>query len=141
MFLLREPRGYSPIVLNIFPNNNSCLNNIVATYCPNFKCLYRPCIPNLLFFFSWQVIDLNTQVHYFKKSRRLLRKKLGDAEAKTLLARAVYLTSIGSNDYTVLFTSNSSTFQTYSPEKYVEFVIGNLTSAIKVIEINIEYSK
>uniref|UniRef100_A0A2N9FTZ2 SGNH hydrolase-type esterase domain-containing protein n=1 Tax=Fagus sylvatica TaxID=28930 RepID=A0A2N9FTZ2_FAGSY len=79
------------------------------------------------------VIDLNTQVHYFKKARRLLRKKLGDAEAKTLLARAVYLTSIGSNDYTVLFTSNSSTFQTYSPEKYVEFVIGNLTSAIKEI--------
>ncbi|KAK4591489.1 hypothetical protein RGQ29_021621 [Quercus rubra] len=79
------------------------------------------------------VIDLKTQLHYHKKLAKLLRTRLGHEEAKTLLARAVYLISIGSNDYFALSTSNSSALQTYSPEEYVDIVIGNLTSVIKGI--------
>ncbi|KAM3747003.1 hypothetical protein ACB098_05G005800 [Castanea mollissima] len=79
------------------------------------------------------VIDLKTQLHYYKKLAKLLRRRLGHEEAKTLLTRAVYLISIGSNDYFALFTSNSSARHTYSPEEYVDVVIGNLTSVIKGI--------
>ncbi|KAK7841648.1 GDSL esterase/lipase 1-like [Quercus suber] len=79
------------------------------------------------------VIDLKSQLHYFEKLANQLRKNLGHEEAKKLLARAVYLISIGSNDYFALFTSNSSALQTYSPEEYVDIVIGNLTSVIKGI--------
>ncbi|KAB1218298.1 GDSL esterase/lipase 1 [Morella rubra] len=79
------------------------------------------------------VIDLNTQLNYFKHLETLLRQRLGEAEAKTLLSRAVYLFSIGSNDYVVPFTSNSSVLQSYSQEEYVDMVMGNLTTVIKEI--------
>ncbi|XVF74244.1 hypothetical protein PTKIN_Ptkin13bG0094700 [Pterospermum kingtungense] len=76
------------------------------------------------------VIDLKTQVRYFKKVEKLLRKNLGDAEAKAFFSKAVYLISIGGNDYLSPFTSNSSVLETFSKEEYVGMVIGNLTNTI-----------
>ncbi|XP_021291452.1 GDSL esterase/lipase 1-like [Herrania umbratica] len=81
------------------------------------------------------VINLNTQVSYFKDVEKLLRQELGDAEAKRLLGRALYIISIGSNDYGVRITQNSSVLQSYSKEEYVAMVIGNLTVAIKEIHM------
>ena len=78
-----------------------------------------------------QVIDLKTQLGYFKKVEKQLRHKLGDAEAHTLLSEAVYLIGIGSNDYIYAFDTNSSLYES-SPEEYVGLVIGNLTNVIKV---------
>ncbi|KAA8546292.1 hypothetical protein F0562_002969 [Nyssa sinensis] len=79
------------------------------------------------------VIDLKTQLSYFKHVERLLREKLGDKEANKLLSRAVYLFSIGANDYGNPFLTNSTLFQSYSQQEYVEMVIGNLTAVIKEI--------
>nr|XP_023887254.1 GDSL esterase/lipase 1-like [Quercus suber] len=79
------------------------------------------------------VIDLNTQLKYFKKMETQLRQNLGEKEVKELLFKAVYLISIGNNDYFVPFTSNSSVLQSYSREEYVNMVIGNLTTVIKEI--------
>ncbi|KAF3952618.1 hypothetical protein ACB098_11G157800 [Castanea mollissima] len=79
------------------------------------------------------VIDLYTQLDYFKNIETLLKQKLGEEEAKTLLVKAVYLICIGSNDYIVPFTTNPSILQSYSQEKYVNMVIGNLTTVIKEI--------
>ncbi|XWS39711.1 hypothetical protein CRYUN_Cryun18bG0078400 [Craigia yunnanensis] len=79
------------------------------------------------------VIDLNTQVSYFKNIEKLLRQKLGDAEAKSLLGRALYIISIGSNDYLAPIVQNSSMLQSYSKDEYVAMVIGNLTVSIKEI--------
>ncbi|KAK7258444.1 hypothetical protein RIF29_24021 [Crotalaria pallida] len=76
-----------------------------------------------------QVIDLKTQLSYFKNVSNVLRQELGDAETKTLLAKAVYLINIGSNDYFVPLTENSSS----THEKYVDMVVGNLTNVIKGI--------
>ena len=59
---------------------------------------------------------------------RVLRQEVGDADTKILLERAVFFISIGSNDYLSLLSENSS----YTPEKYVGMVIGNLTTFIKV---------
>ena len=44
-------------------------------------------------------INLHLQLGYFKNVEQWLKQKLGDVEAKKLLRRAVYLFSIGSNDY------------------------------------------
>ncbi|KAK7845961.1 gdsl esterase/lipase 1 [Quercus suber] len=67
------------------------------------------------------VVALNTQLKYFKKLGTLFKQRLGEKEAKKLLSKAVYLTSVGSNDYLFRFTSNSSV---YSPKEYVNLVIG-----------------
>ncbi|WRX27898.1 GDSL lipase/esterase - like 10 [Theobroma cacao] len=59
--------------------------------------------------------------------------KLGDAQAKTLFSKAVYLINIGGNDYMSPFTTNSSVLQSLSKEEYAGMVIGNLTDTIKEI--------
>ncbi|KAG6669009.1 hypothetical protein CIPAW_01G213200 [Carya illinoinensis] len=79
------------------------------------------------------VIDLHTQLSNFKRMKTPLKKEIGEVEAKTLVSRAVYITSVGSNDYVAPYTANSSLFQSYSPEEYVDMVIGNLTTVIKGI--------
>ncbi|KAG7997302.1 hypothetical protein I3843_01G205100 [Carya illinoinensis] len=79
------------------------------------------------------VIDLHTQLSNFKRMKTLLKKEIGEAKAKTLVSRAVYITAIGSNDYVSAYFANSSVFQSYSPEEYVDMVIGNLTTVIKGI--------
>ncbi|XP_061948448.1 GDSL esterase/lipase 1-like isoform X2 [Populus nigra] len=62
-----------------------------------------------------------------------LRKKLGASEVKTLLSTAVYMFSIGSNDYLVPFITNSTLLQSYSKKEYVKMVIGNITTVIQEI--------
>ncbi|XP_017978454.1 PREDICTED: GDSL esterase/lipase 1 [Theobroma cacao] len=79
------------------------------------------------------VIDLKTQLSNFKNVTKLLGKKLGDAQAKTLFSKAVYLINIGGNDYMSPFTTNSSVLQSLSKEEYAGMVIGNLTDTIKEI--------
>ncbi|XP_022715357.1 GDSL esterase/lipase 1-like [Durio zibethinus] len=74
-------------------------------------------------------IDLRTQSSHFKNVEKLLRQKLGDAEAKILLSQAVYLITIGANDY---LNYNAKSISE-SKEEYVGMVIGNLTAAIKEI--------
>ncbi|KAL5583403.1 hypothetical protein UlMin_015845 [Ulmus minor] len=79
------------------------------------------------------VIDLKNQVSYFKNVSQVLRQNLGDEEAANLLSRAVYLFNVGSNDYSVLFQTNSNVLRSYSHQQFVRFVIGNITSAIEEI--------
>ncbi|XP_015900704.3 GDSL esterase/lipase 2-like [Ziziphus jujuba] len=79
------------------------------------------------------VIDLQTQLGYFENVSRQLRKKLGDAEAESLLSRAVYLFSVGGNDYLFPFEINSTVLRSYSPEQFVGLVIGNITAVVKEI--------
>ena len=78
------------------------------------------------------MIDLKTQLSYFKKVEKLLRQKLGDAEAKAFFSKAVYLFNFGAADYESFLLTNSSILQSFSKEEYVGMVIGNLTDTIKV---------
>lgn len=83
------------------------------------------------------MIDLQTQLSYFKNVEKQLRQKLGYAQAKTLLSSAVYLFSIGSNDYgaRLAFNISKELFASYSQEEYIGTVIGNITHVVKVISI------
>lgn len=74
------------------------------------------------------MIDLKTQVLYLKNVKEHIQQQKGDAETRRLLSRAIYLISIGGNDY----IAPSSVFESFSKEEYVGMVIGNLTSVIKV---------
>ncbi|KAI5559513.1 hypothetical protein BDE02_17G116100 [Populus trichocarpa] len=79
------------------------------------------------------VINLSTQLSYFKHMKRQLRLQLGEAEAKKLLSTAVYIFSIGGNDYFAALTPTHSLLQFYSREEYVGMVIGNITTVIQEI--------
>ncbi|CAK9183781.1 unnamed protein product [Ilex paraguariensis] len=86
--------------------------------------------------FPGMVIDLKTQLSYFKIVVKQLRQNLGDGEAKQLLSNAVYLFSIGSNDYGNTLSTNSSFFHSNSQDEYVKIVIGNSTAVIQDIYMN-----
>uniref|UniRef100_A0A5B6Z2C5 Putative GDSL esterase/lipase 1-like n=1 Tax=Davidia involucrata TaxID=16924 RepID=A0A5B6Z2C5_DAVIN len=77
-------------------------------------------------------INLKTQLSYFKNVESWLRQKLGDVETKKLLSRAVYLFSIGGNDYFSLSSSNPKATPTYQRE-YAGMVVGNLTNVLREI--------
>lgn len=80
------------------------------------------------------MIDLHTQLRYFKNVKNLFREKLGHEEAEALLSKSVYLFSVGSNDYgTLLEITNSSVIlRPVDHLEFVDIVIGNLTNVIKV---------
>jgi len=58
--------------------------------------------------------------------------KLGSSEAKLLLSKAVYMFSIGSNDYLSPFLTDSDVLNSFSHSEYVAMVVRNITSIIKV---------
>ncbi|CAH2036622.1 unnamed protein product [Thlaspi arvense] len=76
-------------------------------------------------------INLGTQLKSFKNVVRSLRSALGEVEANRVFSRAVYLFSIGGNDYFYPISATSSPFQSNSNEKFADIVIGNTTSVIK----------
>ncbi|WCJ42862.1 GDSL lipase [Euphorbia peplus] len=76
------------------------------------------------------VMDLPAQIIHFEDVKKSLKKQLGDEEAKKMIEEAVYLLSIGSNDYMVNYLSNPQTRQTYDPNTYVSMVVSNFTNAI-----------
>ncbi|KAF7843665.1 GDSL esterase/lipase 5 [Senna tora] len=84
--------------------------------------------------FHGSVIPLKTQAKYFKKVATRLRHNLGKDEAERVVSSAVYLFSIGSNDYLTLFLTASDLLNTYSHSQYVDMVIGNLTTIVKVVD-------
>ncbi|RVX17198.1 GDSL esterase/lipase 1 [Vitis vinifera] len=81
---------------------------------------------------NFEVISLPQQLRYFKGMVKVLKHQLDDAEAKKLLKRAVYLFSIGGNDYLHFYDENTNASQSEKRE-YVGIVIGNLTIALKEI--------
>lgn len=79
-----------------------------------------------------QVINFETQIKQFEELQKSLQKELGETEAKTLISKAVYLISIGTNDYLHGYTFNPNMQETFSVEDFVGMVTGNLSQAIQV---------
>lgn len=83
---------------------------------------------------SGLVINLHMQFNNFRKVKRQLSSKLGTIAATRVLKTAVYLISIGSNDYlSPLLNNNSSIFKSHTPQEYVAMVVGNITSVLMKI--------
>lgn len=87
------------------------------------------------------MIELKAQIRYFKEEvETWLKRKLGKAEGGLVLSKAVYLFGIGTNDYMSLFLTNSPFLKSHSISQYVDLVIGNLTTSIKVSFCHLETS-
>jgi len=81
------------------------------------------------------VIDLKTQGLYFKRVSKQLRQKHGEDRAKKLFSTAVYIFSVGGNDYASPFYTNpinATVVLPYPPQNFVDFVTHNITTVIKV---------
>ncbi|XP_062087913.1 GDSL esterase/lipase 1-like [Humulus lupulus] len=79
------------------------------------------------------VVDLQTQLRYFKKVKKRLNQTLGPEKAKTLISTAVYLFSVGGNDYISRFTADSTIFDNHYKKESVGMVLGNLTQVLQEI--------
>ncbi|KAL9671787.1 hypothetical protein QQ045_009360 [Rhodiola kirilowii] len=79
-------------------------------------------------------ISLREQLSYFKDVEKKLKDQMGAAATKKLLMDAVYLFSIGGNDYFSFYTSHSKATQ---PQKHaiVASVTGNLSQILQVYDI------
>nr|GMC86509.1 GDSL esterase/lipase 1-like [Ipomoea batatas] len=69
------------------------------------------------------VISFKAQLGYFKKVSQQLKQEVGSDGSKRLLSNAVYMFSIGSNDYSTFITS-STLLNTYTQNQYVDMVVG-----------------
>ncbi|KAK4773977.1 hypothetical protein SAY87_028996 [Trapa incisa] len=79
------------------------------------------------------VVSLEAQTRQFEKLVKQLERASGVESAQKTLADAVYMISIGANDYLFPLSNNSTAFQSQSHEEYVEMVVGNTAKAIKRI--------
>ncbi|WCJ39328.1 GDSL lipase [Euphorbia peplus] len=77
------------------------------------------------------VVDLKTQIGYFRNAIKEMCQKLGDKGTNSLISKSLFLFSVGGNDYA--FSKSSSEFQSYTAQEFVDIVIGNFTYAIKEI--------
>lgn len=75
-------------------------------------------------------ISLRMQLEYFKDMKKSLSQQLNNAEAEKVLRKAVYLFSIGGNDYFSFYSSNPNANQS-DQRTYAEMVIGNLTLVLQ----------
>ncbi|KAF1889763.1 hypothetical protein Lal_00025091 [Lupinus albus] len=80
----------------------------------------------------FEVISLKTQARNFNKVVSELKNKLGNSEAEKLVSTAVYMFSIGTNDYLDPFLT-SYFLNSSSHSQYVATVIGNFSSIIQKI--------
>ncbi|WCJ40464.1 GDSL lipase [Euphorbia peplus] len=81
-----------------------------------------------------KTIDLKSQVGYFKKVRMHLRQRLGAKAADKLLSKAIFLFSIGVNDYFQQNRRNSSCFDALAcKNEFVKMVASNVSAVLKEI--------
>ncbi|XP_031375375.1 GDSL esterase/lipase 3-like [Punica granatum] len=81
-------------------------------------------------------IDLSTQLSYFKEVEESLREKYGVAGARNVLGSAVYLFSVGGNDYVQFYMSKPNATQS-DRRAYVGEVVGNITAVLSVRDIQV----
>ncbi|KAF8012821.1 hypothetical protein BT93_I0857 [Corymbia citriodora subsp. variegata] len=75
-------------------------------------------------------IHLKLQLSYFGEVVKRLRQQLGDEDAHKLLADAVYLFSMGGNDYMTVYTDSGSSVL---KKTFVTMVLGNFTAVVKEV--------
>ncbi|KAL6137372.1 hypothetical protein ACLB2K_062664 [Fragaria x ananassa] len=78
-------------------------------------------------------INLPLQLSYFKNVTELLQEQLGDEEAKKLLGSAVYLISMGGNDYFTFYAEYQENATEALQQEFIGIVIGNLTTVLQGI--------
>lgn len=80
---------------------------------------------------------MNQQIQSFKNVKVELTKELGHDVAGNVISKSVYLFSIGGNDILApyLIPFQKYLVQNYTLEQYAGFIIGNVSTNVKVSEI------
>ncbi|CAM0950712.1 unnamed protein product [Alopecurus aequalis] len=79
------------------------------------------------------VISLNQQLEYFKEYKERLKLAKGEAVADKIIAEAVYVFSIGTNDFMVNYYLMPLRPAQYTPEEYVDYLVGLAEATVRDI--------
>uniref|UniRef100_A0A7N0ZXC3 Uncharacterized protein n=1 Tax=Kalanchoe fedtschenkoi TaxID=63787 RepID=A0A7N0ZXC3_KALFE len=79
------------------------------------------------------MISLGEQLSYFREAENTLKQQMGAAATGRLLTDAVYLFSMGGNDYFHFYLSNSKAATQPKKRGFVARVIGNLSQVLQEV--------
>uniref|UniRef100_A0ACD5Y418 Uncharacterized protein n=1 Tax=Avena sativa TaxID=4498 RepID=A0ACD5Y418_AVESA len=79
------------------------------------------------------VIPLSQQLEYFKEYKERLKLAKGDAVAEKIIAGALYVFSIGTNDFMVNYFLMPVRPAEYTPEEYVAYLVGLAEAAVREV--------
>jgi len=82
---------------------------------------------------NFLVLDLQKQLYQFLHHRAAVTEKHGQAYAEEKFADAVYLISIGSNDYLGGYFGNPQQREKFTPEQFVHAIVTGIVEGIKVL--------
>ncbi|KAL3338821.1 hypothetical protein AABB24_027778 [Solanum stoloniferum] len=121
--------------LPMIPSFYQALHNHSINHGVNFASAGAGCLDET---YSEKVISLNTQLGNFKIIRRKLKAQLGKKGSKALLSNAVYLFSIGNNDYLRLYDipdipSDMSCLAYATEHAYMNIVMDSLVTVMMEI--------
>jgi phospholipase/lecithinase/hemolysin len=77
------------------------------------------------------VITLSQQLEYFKEYKERLKLAKGDAVADEIISEALYVFSIGTNDFTVNYFFMPLRAAEYTPEEYISYLVGLAEAAVR----------
>jgi len=78
------------------------------------------------------VIDIPTQLEYFREYKRKLEGKMGKQEMEKHIEEAMFCVSAGTNDFVINYFTIPIRRKTFTIEAYQQFVISNLKQFIQV---------
>jgi hypothetical protein len=79
-----------------------------------------------------QVVDLQKQMSQFLEHKAAVTERHGQALAEQVFSNAVYILSVGSNDYLGGYFGSPKQREKYTPEQFVGAVVTGIVESIKV---------
>ncbi|KAI3457631.1 hypothetical protein Pfo_014294 [Paulownia fortunei] len=79
------------------------------------------------------VIPLWKEVEYYKDYQNKLKAYIGDTKANSIISEALYLISLGTNDFLENYYTLPSTRSKYTMDQYQDFLIGTAEKFVKEI--------
>lgn len=79
------------------------------------------------------VIPLWKEVEYYKEYQSKLKAYVGDTKAKSIISEALYLISLGTNDFLENYYTLPSTRSKYTLDQFQDFLIGLVERFVKDI--------
>ncbi|XP_066378510.1 GDSL esterase/lipase At2g42990-like [Miscanthus floridulus] len=77
------------------------------------------------------VIPLSQQLEYFREYKATLQLAKGESAANDIIAEAVYIFSIGTNDFIVNYFTVPLRRAQYTPAEYVAYLVGLAEAAVR----------
>ncbi|KAL6839010.1 hypothetical protein ACP4OV_031170 [Aristida adscensionis] len=79
------------------------------------------------------VIPLSQQLEYFKEYKERLKAAKGESTANEIIAEALYVFSIGTNDFIVNYFVLPLRRAQYTPPEYVTYLVGLADAAVRAV--------